>query len=64
VKITTSPCAGISQAGGALRNFSANHATNGYIAVYRHAPQIEAVFVLALRSQREAGYKRVSFIVQ
>ena len=31
----------------------------GYIALYRFVPEIDTVFILALRSQREAGYKRV-----
>lgn len=32
--------------------------THGYVALYRYVPDIETVFVLALRSQREAGYAR------
>ena len=31
--------------------------SQGYVALYRYLPEIDAVFVLALRSQREAGYK-------
>lgn len=30
--------------------------SHGYIALYRYIAQIDTVFVLALRSQREAGY--------
>lgn len=30
----------------------------GYIALYRYVPEIDTVFVLAVRSQREAGYAR------
>lgn len=30
--------------------------TRGYLALYRHVPEIDVVFVLAIRSQREAGY--------
>ena len=30
----------------------------GYVALYRYVAQIDTVFVLALRSQREAGYAR------
>jgi plasmid stabilization system protein ParE len=30
----------------------------GYVALYRHVAEIDVVFVLALRSQREAGYAR------
>lgn len=29
---------------------------HGYIALYRYIAQIDTVFVLALRSQREAGF--------
>jgi plasmid stabilization system protein ParE len=30
--------------------------SRGYIALYRYVTEIDTVFVLALRSQREAGY--------
>jgi toxin ParE1/3/4 len=30
--------------------------SHGYIALYRYVPEIDTIFVLALRSQREAGY--------
>jgi toxin ParE1/3/4 len=33
--------------------------TRGYVALYRYVAEIDIVFILALRSQREAGYKRV-----
>lgn len=29
---------------------------HGYVVLYRYAEKIDTVFVLALRSQREAGY--------
>lgn len=29
----------------------------GYVALYRYVPEIDTVFVLAIRSQRESGYK-------
>jgi len=32
---------------------------NGYVALYRYLEEIDTVFVLAVRSQREAGYPRV-----
>lgn len=32
--------------------------SHGYVALYRYVPEIDTVFVLAVRSQREAGYKR------
>jgi toxin ParE1/3/4 len=30
----------------------------GYVALYRYLPGLDTVFVLAMRSQREAGYSR------
>ncbi len=30
--------------------------SRGYLALYRYVPEMDIVFVLALRSQREAGY--------
>jgi plasmid stabilization system protein ParE len=30
----------------------------GYVALYRYIEQIDTLFVLAIRSQREAGYDR------
>lgn len=32
--------------------------SRGYVAMYRYVAEIDTVFVLALRSQREAGYIR------
>jgi toxin ParE1/3/4 len=31
--------------------------SRGYVALVRYIPEIDTVFVLAVRSQREAGYK-------
>ena len=31
---------------------------HGYVALYRYVAAIDTVFVLAIRSQREAGYRR------
>lgn len=31
--------------------------SRGYVALYRYVAEIDTVFVLAIRSQREAGYK-------
>lgn len=31
--------------------------SRGYVALYRYAPELDAVFVLALRGQKEAGYR-------
>ena len=30
--------------------------SHGYVALYRYVAEIDTVFVLAIRSQREAGY--------
>jgi toxin ParE1/3/4 len=32
--------------------------SHGYVALYRYLAEIDTVFVLALRGQREAGYSR------
>ena len=32
--------------------------SRGYVVLYRFVPNLDAVFVLALRSQRQLGYKR------
>ncbi len=31
--------------------------SRGYVALYRYVEEIDTAFVLALRSQREAGYR-------
>lgn len=31
---------------------------HGYVALYRHIPVVDTVFVLAIRAQRESGYVR------
>lgn len=31
----------------------------GYLALYQYVDQLDTVFVLAIRSQREAGYARI-----
>ena len=32
--------------------------SRGYVALYRYVPEVDTVFILAVRSQREAGYER------
>jgi toxin ParE1/3/4 len=32
--------------------------SRGYVALYRDIPEVDTVFILAVRSQQEAGYKR------
>ncbi|MCX7166044.1 MAG: type II toxin-antitoxin system RelE/ParE family toxin [Rhodocyclales bacterium] len=31
--------------------------SHGYVALYRYLAEVDTIFVLAVRSQREAGYK-------
>ena len=31
--------------------------SRGYVALYRYVPEVDTVFLLAIRSQRESGYK-------
>jgi plasmid stabilization system protein ParE len=45
-------------AGGNLRELVIGRRSRGYVALYRYVDEIDTVFVLALRSQREAGYAR------
>ena len=45
-------------ASGDLRELIIGRRAGGYIGLYRHVPALETVFVLALRSRREAGYSR------
>lgn len=35
--------------------------SRGFVALYRYVPEIDTVFVLAIRSQREAGYSERDF---
>lgn len=39
-----------------LRELIIDFGQSGYIALYRHEPSDDAVYVLAFRHQREAGY--------
>lgn len=41
-----------------LRELVIGRKTRGYVALYRYIEEIDTVFVLAIRSQREAGYDR------
>ena len=40
----------------ALRELIIDFGDTGYIALYRHDVELDAVFVLAFRHQKEAGY--------
>ena len=55
--LTHSPLIGRPLPGGA-RELVIGRGSRGYVAVYRYVPAIDTVFVLAVRAQREAGYKR------
>jgi toxin ParE1/3/4 len=43
---------------GGNRELVIGQSSRGYVALYRFLPDIDTVFVLALRSQRESDYKR------
>ena len=45
---------------GGKRELVIGRGARGYVALYRYVPKIDTVFLLAVRSQREAGYKRGS----
>lgn len=57
--LTHSPLIGRKVNGG-KRELVIGPQSRGYIALYRYVPDIDIAFVLALRSQREAGYRRES----
>jgi plasmid stabilization system protein ParE len=54
--LTTSPAIGRPQRGG-TRELVIGSGAKGYVALYRYLDAIDTVIVLAIRSQREAGYK-------
>ncbi len=43
--------------GSALRELIISHGESGYVALYEHAPAEDLVRVVAIRHQREAGYR-------
>lgn len=55
--LTHSPLIGRKVRGG-LRELVVGQDARGYVALYRFIPGIDTVFVLAVRSQREDGFKR------
>ena len=55
--LTHSPLIGRPLPGG-TRELVIGRGSRGYVALYRYVPAIDTVFVLAVRAQREAGYKR------
>lgn len=42
-----------------LRELVIGRGAHGYVALYRYVPELNTVFLLAIRSQREAGYLRL-----
>jgi hypothetical protein len=55
--LETQPAIGRPASGGPeLRELIIPFGDTGYVALYRHAPADDAVYVLAFRHQREAGY--------
>ena len=55
--LTHSPLIGRKVKGG-KRELVIGQDSRGYVALYRFVTSIDTVFVLAIRSQREAGFKR------
>jgi toxin ParE1/3/4 len=55
--LANSPLIGRKVKGG-KRELVIGQGSRGYIVLYRFVADIETVFVLAIRSQRESGYKR------
>lgn len=45
------------RAGSTLRELVISHGESGYIALYEHAPAEDLVRIVAIRHQREAGYR-------
>lgn len=45
------------KARGGKRELVIGRESRGYVALYRYVPDIDTVFVLAIRSQRESGFK-------
>ena len=43
---------------GGMRELVIGRGSRGYVALHRYMAQIDAVFLLAVRSQRESGYMR------
>jgi plasmid stabilization system protein ParE len=43
---------------GGKRELVIGQGSRGYVALYRYVPDIDTVFVLAVRGQREAGFER------
>jgi len=44
--------------GAELRELVIGRRERGYVALYRYVSELDIIFVLAVRSQKEAGYSR------
>jgi toxin ParE1/3/4 len=55
--LTQNPLIGRPSADG-KRELVIGRESHGYVALYRYLEEIDTIFVLALRGQREAGFKR------
>jgi plasmid stabilization system protein ParE len=44
--------------GSSLRELVISHGKSGYVALYEHSPAEEVIRVVAIRHQREVGYRR------
>jgi plasmid stabilization system protein ParE len=55
--LATSPLIGRPVEGG-KRELVIGRGSHGYVALYRYVPEVDTVFLLAVRNQREAGYGR------
>jgi toxin ParE1/3/4 len=55
--LTHSPLIGRKVKGG-KRELVIGQGSRGYVALYRFVTEIDTVFILAIRSQRESGYPR------
>lgn len=55
--LTHSPLVGRPVKGG-KRELVIGRGSRGYVALYRFVASVDTVFVLAIRGQREAGYRR------
>ncbi len=47
-----------------LRELAVAFGDSGYVALYRHVPHEDAVYVLAIRHQKEAGVRATGFLAQ
>ena len=56
--LETSPFIGRPTTDG-LRELVIGAGARGYVALYEYDPQRDAVYILAIRSQKEVGYKRL-----